>query len=167
MPEDTEFEETEQEQEENPRDLRAQLKAEKKRAEQLEAKVRKSELMQTLRDSDVKLTGPIRFALNSYDGEPEAVKSFLEENGFLEGMSAQTPDVPREEVEAHSQISDAAAGATPQTPPGEDAHIQELEELGKTWLPGMDTRPLMDKGIEIMQRHGQRISIESPGEQPD
>lgn len=167
MTDDTEvYDESEDvEAEENPRDLRSQLREANKRAAQAEKRARKSELMEAVRDAGVSMNGPVRFALNHYDGDtdPEAVKSFLAENEFLQSESSE---VPSKEVEAHAEISEAAAGADPQTPPSEDAHYEELKKIRDKWVPGMDAKTLIDEGVGVMQKYGQKLSFGSPGETP-
>lgn len=153
------------EEEENPRDLRSQLKERNKAIEAAEKRARNAELKVAMAESGVPLDPRTKFFFNNYDGDtdPEVVKAALIEHGFLDAGE----EVPSGEGEAHQEISEAAAGAAPQTPPGSEQYMQELEELGKKWVPGMDSQRLIDEGTAIMRKYGQRVSTDSPGALPD
>lgn len=110
-----------------PRALReAKARAEAKAAE-AEARATAAERRAVL--AEVGATGltPAQRALfdKGYDGpfEPDAVKTFLQDAGFLAPPPVTEPE-PDDSAQAQSRIADAATGSTPVT---EDVRVRELE----------------------------------------
>lgn len=140
------------------RELRTQRNELAAQNKELNARVRKAEMKAVVSDiPGITLDSRTKFALDHYDGDPdpEAVKSFLSDNGFLE---APAPQVSDEELQVHQEMSDAQTAGTP---PGmtEDAHYAELRKLLEAGQ-NVDSQELTRRATEIMQKYNLPIVID-------